>query len=286
MRRPEMLQSRSARILSYLILLLLAAMMIIPLWTVVSTAFSSKFASLQPGIHLWPSPFSLEGFDTLFRRLDFVRPFANTLYVTVVGTTVHVILSALGGYVLIQKDLPGRSIIAGIILLTLTIPTQVILVPLFVVFKQFHLLNTLLSLIVSEMVSAFSILLMKTYFEQVPRSMIESARIDGAGHFKLLKDFYLPLALPGVLTVAAFQIVHKYNLFIEPLLFINDPQKVTLQIALQSVILGENSTSTNDFIAPNVTMAAILLALVPLLVFYPFMQKYLIRGLTVGGVKE
>ncbi|WP_210316403.1 carbohydrate ABC transporter permease [Devosia oryzisoli] len=281
-----MLQSRSARILSYLILLLLAAMMIIPLWTVVSTAFSSKFASLQPGIHLWPSPFSLEGFDTLFRRLDFVRPFANTLYVTVVGTTVHVILSALGGYVLIQKDLPGRSIIAGIILLTLTIPTQVILVPLFVVFKQFHLLNTLLSLIVSEMVSAFSILLMKTYFEQVPRSMIESARIDGAGHFKLLKDFYLPLALPGVLTVAAFQIVHKYNLFIEPLLFINDPQKVTLQIALQSVILGENSTSTNDFIAPNVTMAAILLALVPLLVFYPFMQKYLIRGLTVGGVKE
>jgi ABC-type glycerol-3-phosphate transport system permease component len=127
---------------------------------------------------------------------------------------------------------------------------------------------------------------MKTYFEQVPKSMVESARIDGAGHFKLLKDFYLPLALPGVVTVAAFQIVHKYNLFIEPLLFINDPQKITLQIALQSVIQGESSTSTNDFIAPNVTMAAIVVALVPLLIFYPFMQKYLIRGLTVGGVKE
>jgi ABC-type glycerol-3-phosphate transport system permease component len=116
--------------------------------------------------------------------------------------------------------------------------------------------------------------------------MIESARMDGAGHFKLLKDFYFPLALPGILTVAAFQIVHKYNLFIEPLLFINDPDKITLQIALQAVILGESSTSTNDFIAPNVTMAAIVLALVPLLVFYPFMQKYLISGLTVGGVKE
>lgn len=168
----------------------------------------------------------------------------------------------------------------------MTIPTQVILVPLFVVFKQFMLLNTLLSLIVSELVSAFSILLMKTYFEQVPKSVIESARLEGAGHFKLLKDFYLPLALPGVLTVAAFQIVHKYNLFIEPLLFINDPQKITLQIALQSVIQGEGSTSTNDFIAPNVTMAAIVIALIPLLVFYPVMQKYLIRGLTVGSVKE
>ena len=281
-----MLKSPSIRFLSYAILILLAVTMIVPLWSVVATAFSSKFASLQPGIKLWPETFSLEGFETLFRRLNFLLPFGNTLYVTVDGTAVHVLLSAMGGYVLIQEDLPGRKIIAGIILLTLTIPTQVILVPLFVVFKQFMLLNTLLSLIVSEAVSAFSILLMKTYFEQVPKSMIESARMDGAGHFKLLRDFYLPLALPGVLTVTAFQIVHKYNLFIEPLLFINDPQKITLQIALQSVILGESATSTNDFIAPNVTMAAIVLALVPLLVFYPFMQKYLIRGLTVGGVKE
>lgn len=281
-----MLRSRPITILSFIVLFVLAATMVVPLWSVVATAFSTKFGSLQPGVILWPSPWSLEGFDTLFRRLNFLLPFANTFYVTVVGTIAHVLLSALGGYVLVHEELPGRRIIAGIILLTLTIPSQVILVPLFVVFKQFQLLNTLLSLIVSELVSAFSILLMKTYFEQVPKTMIESARMDGAGHFKLLKDFYFPLALPGVVTVAAFQIVHKYNLFIEPLLFIKDPQKVTVQIALQSVILGESATSTNDFIAPNVTMAAIVVALVPLLIFYPFMQRYLIRGLTLGGVKE
>lgn len=281
-----MLKGRAVNIISYVVLFTLAALMIVPLWSVLATSFSTKFGSLQPGIILWPAPFSLEGYDTLFRRLNFLLPLANTLYVTVVGTTLHVLLSAIGGYVLIQEDLPGKKLIAAFILITLTIPTQVILVPLFVVFKQFHLLNTLLSLIVSELVSAFSILLMKTYFEQVPKSMIESARIDGAGHFKLLKDFYFPLALPGIVTVAAFQIVHKYNLYIEPLLFINDPDKITLQIALQAVILGESSTSTNDFIAPNVTMAAIMLALVPLLIFYPLMQKYLIGGLTVGGVKE
>jgi len=281
-----MLKGRAVNVISYIVLFALAAMMIVPLWSVLATSFSTKFGSLQPGVILWPSTFSLEGYDTLLRRLDFLLPFANTMYVTMLGTGLHVLLSAVAGYVLIQEDLPGKKIIAGIILLTLTIPTQVILVPLFVVFKQFGLLNTLFSLIVSELVSAFSILLMKTYFEQVPKSMIESARMDGAGHFKLLMDFYLPLALPGFATVAAFQIVHKYNLFIEPLIFINDPQKITLQIALQSVILGESSTSTNDFIAPNVTMAAIVLALVPLLIFYPLMQKYLISGLTVGGVKE
>jgi ABC-type glycerol-3-phosphate transport system permease component len=281
-----MLRSPTVRIVAYLVLLLLAATMIVPLWSVLATSFTTKFASLQPGIILWPGEFSIEGYVTLFKRLSFLLPFTNTMLVTVIGTSLHVLLSALGGYVLAQEGLPGRRIIAAVILLTLTIPSHVILVPLFVVFKQLHLLNTLLSLILSQLVSAFSILLMKTYFEQVPKELIESARMDGASTFAILRDFYLPLALPGIITVAAFQMVYKYNLFIEPLLYINDPKLITLQIALKSVILTESSTSTNDFIAPNVMMAGIVVALVPLLIFYPFMQRYLVKGLTVGGVKE
>lgn len=281
-----MLRSRGVRIVSLVTLLLMAATMIVPLWSVIATSLTSKFASLQPGIILWPEPFSLEGYQTLFNRLDFSRPFLNTFHVTVFGTTIHVLLACIAGYVLAHEELPGRRLIAGAILITLTVPSHVILVPLFVVFRQLHLLNTLLSLVVSEMVSAFSILLMKTYFEQVPKAIVDSARMDGAGHFALLKDFYFPLALPGVLTIAAFQIVFRYNLFIQPLLFINDADKTTLQIALKSIILTESSTSTNDFIAPNVMMAGIVVALVPLLLFYPFMQRYLVRGLTVGGVKE
>lgn len=281
-----MLRSPTVRLLSYVVLLLLAGTMIVPLWGVVATSFTTKYASLQPGIIAWPDPFSLEGYVTLFNRLSFLVPFSNTIVVTVAGTTLHVLLAALGGYVLAQENLPGRRIIAGIILLTLTIPSHVILVPLFVVFKQLHLLNTLLSLVVSNLVSAFSILLMKTYFEQVPKPLIESARIDGASTFALIRDFYAPLALPGIVTVAAFQMVYRYNMFIEPLLYINDPGLTTLQIALKAVILTESATSTNDFIAPNVMMAGIVLALVPLLILYPLMQRYLTRGLAVGGVKE
>ncbi|MHB1103648.1 MAG: carbohydrate ABC transporter permease [Devosia sp.] len=281
-----MLRSTPIRVFAHIVMVLLAAMMIVPLWSVVATSLTTKFASLQPGVILWPAPFSLEGYVTLFNRLSFWLPFTNTMLVTAAGTTLHVLLAAIAGYVLAQDQLPGRRLIAGTILLTLTIPSQVILVPLFVVFKQLHLLNSLLSLIVSELVSAFSILLMKTYFEQIPKPLIESARMDGASHFSLIRDFYVPLALPGIITVAAFQMVHKYNLFIEPLLFINDPKQITLQIALKSVILTESSTSTNDFIAPNVMMAGIVVALVPLLIFYPFMQRYLVKGLTVGGVKE
>ena len=184
-----------------------------------------------------------------------------------------------------DRDLPGRNWIVGGILLTLAIPTQTLLVPLFIVFRDLGLLNTLLSLIIVDLVTAFSIVLMKTYFEQVPREIVESAQLDGAGHFRLFWNFYLPLSLPGVITITVYEMVKKYNLFIHPLLFISDPDKTTLQIALQSVVGGESSTSTNDFIAPNVMMAGIVVAIVPLLVFFAFFQRYLISGVSAGGVK-
>lgn len=280
-----MLRSPPIRVLSFVVLGLLALSMIVPLVSIIATAFSSKLASLQPGIILWPQPFSLEGFETLFARLDFLKPLLNTLMMTVTGTLLHVLLAALAGFVLAQDRLPFRRVIAGMILLTLTIPSQIMLVPLFVLFRQLGLINTWFSLWLSGTVSAFSILLMKTYFEQIPAALVESARLDGAGDLALIRYVYLPLALPGVLTIAAFQVVYRYNMFTEPLLFITDGDKLTLQIALKSIILSESTTSTNDFIAPNVQMAGILFALVPLLVFYPLMQRYLVRGMLFGAVK-
>lgn len=281
-----MLRTRGTRIFAWIFLGLVTATMLVPLLNVVATSFTSNAASLEPGVILWPETFSFSGYETLFNRLRFWLPFMNTMYVTAVGTILHVLLASIAGYALSQDDLPGRNWIGGIILITLTIPTQTILVPLFIVFRDFGLLNKLLSLIVAELVSAFSILLMKTYFSQVPKQLIESAKIDGAGHYRLFWDFYVPLALPGILTVTAFNIVWKYNLFIEPLLFISDPKKTTLQIALLTVVVGEGTSSTNSFLTPNVMMAAIVVALVPLLLFFPFMQRYLVSGMMLGGVKE
>lgn len=281
-----MLRSPGIRIASWIILIGLVLMMAVPLINVAATSFTTKFGSLQPGVILWPSPFSLEGYETLFNRLRFWLPFANTMYVTVVGTVLHVALCSLAGYALAQPNLPGRGWIFGIVVLTLAVPTQTILVPLFIVFRDFGLLNQLTSLIIVDIVTAFSIILMKTFFEKVPKEVIESAQIDGAGHLRLLWDFYLPISLPGVVTIGVFEMVIKYNLFIHPLLFINDPDKTTLQIALQSIVGGESSTFTSDFIAPNVMAAGIFVALVPLLIFFTFFQRYLLSGLTLGAVKE
>jgi ABC-type glycerol-3-phosphate transport system permease component len=281
-----MLRSTGIRTASWVILILLCVTMLVPLANVIATSLTTKTGSLQPGAILWPNPVSVEGYETLFNRMRFWLPFTNTMIVTVSGTVLHVLLCALAGYALSREDLAGRSWITATILLTLAIPAQTILVPLFVVFRDFGLLNKLVALIIVDLVSAFSILLMKTYFEQVPKQIIESAQMDGAGHVRLFRDFYVPLSLPGIITIAVFEMVAKYNLFIHPLLFIRDPNLTTLQIALQSVVGGEGSASTNDFIAPNVMMAGIVVALAPILLFFGFFQRYLVRGLTLGGVKE
>ena len=188
-------------------------------------------------------------------------------------------------YVLAQNKLPGKKLITGIVLITMTIPSQVIMVPLFVVFRDFHLLNTLTSLIVSGLVSGFSILLMRTFFLRIPYSLVEAARIDGASAFLILRRIYLPLTVPGLLTVALFDVVSKYNMFTEPLLYINDPAKITLQVALRSIIMSDFNMNSSDLVTNNVVMAAIVVALIPLIIFYPYIQRYLIKGMHSGAEK-
>ena len=277
--------SKQFNIFCYVVLGLIASMMIVPLINVLATSFSTNLDSMRPGVILWPETFSIEGYKVLFNRLEFFRPFKNTLMVTIVGTFCHVLLAAMGGYVLAQKNLPGKRLIASFILITMTIPSQIIMVPLFIVFREFQLLNTLTSLVVAELVSGFSILLMKNYFERVPYALVESARIDGASAMLIFRRIYLPLTVPGLMTVALFDVVRKYNMFMEPLLFINDPEKITLQVALRAIVMPDDSTSSSQLITNNVIMAAIVVALVPLVLFYPYIQKFFIKGAHSGAVK-
>lgn len=269
----------------WLILLILSATTIVPLINVFAVAFSSPAASMETGMILWPKEFSFQGFQVLFQQLDFWRPFLNTLYITVFGVMLHTFFCALGGFILAQPDLPFKNIIAAIIIITITVPSQVIMVPLYMVFKDLHLLNKLSSIIFAEMITGYSIILMRGYFERVPRELVETARIDGASSFSIFRHVYIPMTIPGLVTIILFDIIRKYNTFIKPLVLIDDPKKDTLQIALRSVIRGDDATSTSVLITDNVIMAAIVVALVPLFIFYPYIQKFFIKGAFSGSVK-
>ncbi|OIB04216.1 ABC transporter permease [Paenibacillus sp. LC231] len=269
-----------------LFLLLLVSTMVIPFLNTLALAFSSNFASMQPGIVLWPKEFSLEGFSTVWNRMKLYLPFTNNVIVTVVGTVGHVFLSSMAGYVLIQKGLPGKKWMLSAILLTMMIPSEAIMIPLYIVNQDLGLLNTLSSLILSGFVSGFSVMLMRNFFLSVPYEMSESARIDGAGDLWIFFRMYLPLARAGLATVTLFEFVSRWNQFTPALLYINDSSKYTLQIALKSLIVDTDSTSSNFLITTNVRMAGIVIALLPLIIIYPYVQKYFVKGMFVGANKE
>ncbi len=272
--------------INVLFLLLLVLTMVIPFINTLALAFSSNFASMQPGIILWPKEFSLEGFSTVWNRMKLYLPFTNNVIVTVVGTLGHVFLSSMAGYVLIQKGLPGKKWMLSAILLTMMIPSEAIMIPLYIVNQDLGLLNTLSSLILSGFVSGFSVVLMRNFFLSVPYEMSESARIDGAGDLRIFFTMYLPLASAGLATVTLFEFVSRWNQFTPAVLYINDSSKYTLQIALKSLIVDTDSTSSNFMITTNVRMAGIVIALLPLIIIYPYVQKYFVKGMFVGANKE
>jgi putative aldouronate transport system permease protein len=279
-------QTQLFKVCNYLFLFLLILTMIIPIWNTFVVSISSNISSMQPGIKLWPSEISFEGYTTIWSKMELWRPFMNNVIVTVFGTAIHVLLASMAGYVLIQRNLPGKKFIITMIIITMVVPEEAIMIPLYIVNKDLGLLNTLTSLVISGMVSGFSILLMRNFFLTVPYSIAESARMDGAGDFTIFAKLYMPLAKSGLATVLLFEFVSRWNHFTSALLYINESSKYTLQLALQSLIIATDATSSSDFFTPNVRTAGIMIALIPLLLIYPYVQKYFVKGITMGSTKE
>lgn len=269
-----------------LLLVVLALTMIIPFLNVAAVGLSGALASMEPGVVLWPRDFSLEGFRIVWTNVGFARAFANSTIVTLTGTLLHVTLSCLAGYVLIQRDLPGKRFFIVFILATMAIPGELIMIPLYIVNKNLGLLNTLTALVLSGLVSGFSILLVRNFFAGVPYDLAESAKIDGASDFHIFRTIYLPLSQAGIATIALFELVSRWNQFLPVILYISDSSKYTLQVTLRALVTESMTTSGMSMVTPNVRMAGIILAILPLVILYPFMQRYFVHGITLGSVKE
>ncbi len=286
MRRKKQVGQAAFTTLNVVFLVLIAATMIIPLWNAVAESFSGSFASMRPGILMWPRDFSLSGYTTIWTVLDLWQPFENSVIVSVLGTLLHVLLSALAGYALAQSGMPGRRFVTGLILITMMIPFEAIMIPFYITMQQLGLLNSLAALILSGMVSGFSVLLMRNFFLSIPGDILESAKIDGAGHFRMFWQICMPLSKAGLATVGLFEFVGRWNNLLTTILLINDSTKNTLQVALNALISGGSSTSSGYLITTNVKMAGIIIAILPLIIAYPFAQKYFVRGIFLGANKE
>ena len=287
MRRKKLSNDLSLpyKFLLYFLVLIMLLTMIVPLINVLATAFSSTLGSMRPGIRLWPDEWTTEGFRVVWNQANLSRAFFNSVFVSGMATFIQMLLSAFAGYVILQKDLPGKKFIISFILLTMMIPGDLTLMATFSLNRSLGFLNTYRGLIINGLISGFSIILMRNYFLSVPTSLAESARIDGASEFKIFWRVYLPLSLPGLATLSFLEFTGKWNSMILPMIITTNESMFTLPVLLRAMIFDISGQSGTTFIGPNVISAGIVITIIPLVVFYAFAQRFLIKGITLGAEK-
>jgi len=274
------------RIINTALLIFVVVLMGLPMLNVLAVSFSTQAKSDTPGLVLWPSPATVQGYTFIWNHVRFAVPFFNTIYVSIVGTVLHVLMASLAGYVLSQPQLPGRKVLTTFILLTMTIPYELTMIGIYAVNRDLHLTNTYTGLIINGMISGFSVLLMRNYFMGIPRSLAESARIDGAGEIRIFRSISLRLSISALMTIGTLELIRRWNNITMTVTLISDMKKWTLPVVLRYILFDQTTTSGTSYIFANAKMAAVVLTAVPLVVLYFFTQSFFSTGIMIGSIKE
>ena len=263
--------------LSLIFLLLGAAVVLFPLAVVFLTSLAVKGTTLIGGI--FPTHLSLGNYREAWERGDFLLAFANSTLVALAVTALQIITSALAGYALARLKFAGRDAILLIILATLVIPFQILVIPIFLVLKWGHLINTYGALILPTAANGFGIFLMRQYFQTIPVEMEEAAAIDGANRLQILWRVMLPLSRPALVTLFLFTFIGEWNDLFKPLVFTTKPGLRTVQLALAEF----QEQFTNNW---SLLMAAVAIATVPVIFLFIIGQRQFIRGIATTGLKN
>jgi len=260
-------------------LVLGSLIMFLPLVWAVSFSFGQphEFFKLPPPVI--PSAIRLDNYHGVFERVDFLRFFLNSVFVTGCVTIAQLITCSMGGYAFARLRFPGRRIIFILFLASMMVPQHVTLIPVFIIIRGMGLYNNLGALIVPYATSVFGTFLLKQFFETVPNELEDAAKIDGAGFLQIYWRVMLPLAGPPLATLAILTFNSSWNNFFWPLIFINSAEKMTLPLGM--IYLRGQDGVTNS----GVLMAAIVLNLIPVLIFFLIFQRRLVEGVTLSGLK-
>ncbi|MGA1531206.1 MAG: carbohydrate ABC transporter permease, partial [Kiritimatiellia bacterium] len=275
-----------------LLLGLLAFSTLYPFLYVLSLSFSTQAEAMRDGFHLYPREVTLTAYRMVFSNPDILTGYMNTIFRTVVGTVMSVTLCCMCAYPLSRKDLPHRGMFTFLLVFTMLFHGG--LVPTYLLIKNIGLLNSIWVYILPMCVQAFNVIIIKNFFQAIPESLGESASIDGAGDWRILFQIYLPLSKPVLATVSLWTAVTHWNSWFDGLIFITDDSKQILQIFLRRIVVESNTMllekglinpDVASFTPETLKAATIIVTIVPILVLYPFLQKYFVKGIMLGGVK-
>lgn len=271
------------RILNGIFMVLVVISMLIPLIKILSDSFDR---TTTYGINLWPKNPSIIAYKTIFSAEALYRPLLISFFTTITGTFLGLLFSTLGAYVLIQKDLVGRNFLAFFIFFTMIFSGG--LVPTYLVVKNLGMTNTLWAVILPPSLNVYNMFLMKNFFEQIPESLFESADIDGASPMLVFIKIVLPLSLPALSSIGLFFGVQYWNDFFNYVIYITNTDLYNFQVKLRELILSEQTLTDPSIVGfgNSVRNAAIIVAMIPPMIIYPFCQRFFITGITMGAVKE
>lgn len=262
---------------------------VIPIMVVISTSLASDQDIIDAGGYvLWPSHPTLKAYDTLFSGGLMGRAIMVSVFVTVVGTAIALAVTIALAYATSRPVLFGRPVLLMVLFTLLFAPG---IIPMFLVVKQLGLLDSLWSLILPGALGAFNFVVLRTFFMNVPGELLESARIDGASDFTILRRIVMPLSKAVIAVVGLFYAVGFWNAFFNALLYLNDTSKWPVQVILRTYVLQGKSLSADQLgVEPlpqpqSLQMAVVVVALVPIALVYPFLQRHFTKGVITGAVK-
>lgn len=275
---------------NYTLLTIIALVTVLPFIHVVAGSFTTNAEIAAKKFVLIPTVWSLEAYKFIFSTDTIFRAMSVSIGVTVIGTLLSMFVTSLMAYGLSRRDLDGRNIIMFLVVFTMLFSGGMI--PTFLVVKELGLIDSYAALILPSTIGAFNMIILKNFFQNIPEGLEESAKIDGCNDFGILFRIVLPLSMPAIATISLFYAVTYWNTYLSAILYLNDSKMWPIQVLLRQIVVlasGMDYSSTLDSAVPppdqSVKMAVIVVATLPILLVYPFLQKHFAKGAMLGSIK-
>lgn len=282
-------------IFNTLFMIIFMILILYPVLNILAISLSEDTAVLTGSVTFYPMGLDLSAYEKAFTNRLLLSSYMNTVLVAVTGCIFTLVFTSMAAYPLAFCDFYGKKVVSFMIMFTMWFSAGMI--PSFMVVKTLGLVNNLASLVIVSLISAYNTIILRNYYESIPASLVESAYLDGANDFGVLAKIITPMAKPALAIIALWSVVGHWNDFFAPLIYINDTKKYTLQLVLRDIVLEASGTelygmstttvegSSHSAISEQTKNAVVFLAMVPMLVIYPFLQKYFVKGMMIGAVK-
>lgn len=288
-------QDKIFDIINYLVLFFILLIVLYPLYFIIIASFSSPDAVSRGDVWLYPIGFSLEGYEQIFKYKDIWMGYKNSIIYTVLGTSINILILMPAAFAISRKELVGRGVVMGLFTFTMFFGGG--LIPTYLLIESLNMYNTVWALVLPGAVGVYNLIVVRAFFSQtIPEELFEAASIDGCSYFRYFRSVVLPVAKPVIAVMVLIHAVGHWNSYFNALIYLSDREKYPLQVILREILIQQQSVSSGGIIDPAaverqrqlaelIKYGVIIVSTLPVLIMYPFLQKYFVQGMMIGSVK-